>query len=109
MAQSRSIPLIESITFWFCPNCGKEDVTNEQRAHSRMHTCPKMGMLSAPMLLKGTKAKVYSVEREDYVGKDIVRLNDAGRPIMSIVTERENGQDAIVFAPTAVMRASDLK
>lgn len=90
---------------WICPNCGKEDQTREVRPHSRFHICPKMGMLSAPMLPKGQAAKVVAVEREDYVGTEKVRLNAEGRPIMSIVTVRDNGQDAVVFAPTATGRA----
>lgn len=86
---------------WYCPNCGKEDVTHEARPHSRFHTCPRLHGLTAPMLPKGTAAKVEAVEREDYVGREIVRLDNRGRPVMSVVTTRDNGRDTIVFAPTA--------
>jgi hypothetical protein len=41
-----------------------------------------------------------AVEREDYIGTDRVLLHD-GRPIMAVVTERNDGEDRTVFAPTA--------
>lgn len=93
-------PIVTAVHEWYCPNCGATDETTESRPHSRYHTCPKLLMMSAPMLLKGTKAKVEAKEREDYIGNDKVQLFN-GRPIMSIVTTRDNGQDAVVFAPTA--------
>jgi hypothetical protein len=41
------------------------------------------------------------VEREDYVGKEIVRVDANGRPIMAVKTIRNDGEDCHVFAPTA--------
>lgn len=93
-------PIVSATHSWYCPNCGATSITTESRPHSRFHTCPKLLYMSAPMVLAGTKAKVEVKEREDYVGKEDVQLFQ-GRPIMSIVTTRDNGQDAIVFAPTA--------
>jgi len=93
--------LLSTIRHWECPNCHATDTTKEPKPHTRFHSCPKMGGLTAPMIPAGTTAKITSHEREDYVGKDIVRLNDDGRPVMSITTEREEGQDVVVFAPTA--------
>jgi hypothetical protein len=52
------------------------------------------------MVLAGIKADVRTVEREDYIGGDLVQVHE-GRPIMAVVTEREDGQDVTVFAPTA--------
>lgn len=86
---------------WYCPNCRKEDVTHEARPHSRFHTCPKLGGLTAPMLPAGTRAKVVAVEREDYVGRELVQVDAYGRPKAAVVTTRDNGQDVIVFPPTA--------
>jgi hypothetical protein len=100
--------MIETVRHWYCPNCLLEDTTTDPRPHSRFHTCPKMGNLTAPMLPAGTKAKVTAHERDDYVGNDIVRLNDDGRPVMSITTEREDGQDVVVFAPTATASAKEM-
>ncbi len=98
--------IIEAIHDWYCPKCGKTDQTKEARPHTRFHTCPKLGMLTAPLLPAGTKAKVIANERQDYVGGDEVRLDANGRPIMSITTERDDGTDAVVFAPTARARIS---
>ena len=92
---------------WYCPNCHLEDVTHEPRPHTRFHTCPALRGLTAPMLPKGVAAKVEAKEREDYVGKEMVQTDENGRPVMSVVTTRDNGQDVIVFAPTATARAGD--
>lgn len=98
-------PMVGSYTEWFCPNCGATDTTTEARPHARYHTCPKLRYLSAPMVKKGTRARVYLRERDDYVGDELVQLDpELGRPVMSIVTERDEGQDVVVFAPTAVAR-----
>lgn len=94
--------LISAVHDWYCPNCGKRDQTREVRPHTRFHTCPKLRHLTAPMLPAGTKAKVELREREDYVNGELVQLDpERGRPVMSVVTTRDTGQDCIVFAPTA--------
>ena len=87
---------------WYCPACGKEDETFESRPHSRFRQCPKMRGLVTPLLPKGTKAKMEIKERDDYIGAEKVQYDpEHGRPVMSIVTTRDDGQDAVVFAPTA--------
>lgn len=87
---------------WYCPNCDAVDVTHDPRPHTRYHTCPGLRMLSAPMLRRGVQGKVELREREDYVGDEIVtRDPERGRPVMSIVTTRDDGQDTAVFAPAA--------
>ncbi len=97
-----AVPLIRRINRWYCPACRKEDVTTEARPHSRMHVCPAMRSLTVPMLPAGTKAKLELVERQDYIGHEIVQLDpERRRPVQSIVTTRDNGQDATVYAPTA--------
>lgn len=96
-----AIPLISTVRDWYCPNCGKTDQTREARPHTRFHACPKLRGIAAPMLPKGTKAKVEAREREDYVGQEKVQTDAAGRPVMSVVTTRDHGQDVAVFAPTA--------
>ena len=92
---------IDVITRWYCPNCKQEARTLEPKAHTRFHVCPALNGLTAPMVPMGTKAKVERVEREDYVGNDNVQTDAEGRPVMSIVTTRDEGQDAVVFAPAA--------
>lgn len=96
-------PIVQPIHHWYCPNCRLEDVTHEPRPHTRFHICKGLYGLTAPMIPTGTKARVFAVEREDYVGKEHVQLDGRGRPVMSVVTVREDGQDCIAFAPTAVV------
>lgn len=60
----------------------------------------------APLVPAGTAADVRALEREDYVGQeDVVRDSD-GRPVMAVVTERSDGQDVAVYAPTAHLEVS---
>ena len=99
-----TIPLLSTEVFWTCPNCAFEKRTTETRPHLPMHPCAGLRSgLMAPMIRAGTKAKVTAVEREDYLGKESVRLH-RGRPIMALVTTKDNGEDRIVFAPTARVR-----
>ncbi len=88
---------------WYCPNCTEESQTREFRPHSRFHACAGLAGLAAPMLEVGVKAKVEMREREDYIGTEQIRLHE-GRPVMSVVTTRDDGQDVAVFAPTAIGR-----
>ena len=97
------IPILGSETRWYCPNCKKEDVTTKSRPHTRFHACPKLG-ITAPMVKSGTKAKVVAVEREDYVRSEKGLVYRDGRPIMAVVTTRDDGEDRAVFAPTASAR-----
>jgi len=89
---------------WYCPKCHKTDTTTDQhggKPHTRFHTCPKLGFLTAPMLPVGVKGKLEAHVREDYIGNEIVRLDANNHPVMSVVTTRDNGQDCTVYAPTA--------
>jgi hypothetical protein len=85
---------------WSCPNCTVEDVTHDPRPHSRFHVCKGLRGLTAPLVPAGTKAKVEAVERGDYIGAERVRLTD-GRPVMAVITTRDDGQDVTVYAPSA--------
>jgi len=99
------IPILTPTQRWTCPNCPLEEVTHEARPHSRFHACKGLHGLTAPMVPAGTKCKVEVKEREDYIGTDVVRLHE-GRPVMSVVTTRDNGQDVAVFAPAATARST---
>ncbi len=93
--------LLKSSQVWVCPNCHLEE-TLDRVVPNRFHQCPRLRGLTAPLVLKGTAAKVELHEREDYVGGEMVQLDpELHRPVMSIVTTRDNGQDVVVFAPTA--------
>lgn len=88
---------------WWCPNCKVTDtIPHNPAVHVRYHTCPKLRYLSAPMVRRGIAAKVELHERESYVGNELVQYDpEQGRPIVSIETTRDEGNDLIVFAPTA--------
>lgn len=100
--------LLEATRHWVCPNCPLQEVTSEARPHTRFHACPGLRGLTAPMVPAGTKVKVSSVEREDYIANEIVQTDSSGRPVMAVITEREDGNDVTVFAPTATARAKEL-
>lgn len=87
-------------TDWWCPNCTLE-VSVPTPAANRFHACVHLKGLTAPMVPRGVRAKVEAVDRADYVGGEVVQTDGEGRPIMSVVTTRDDGQDVIVFAPTA--------
>lgn len=89
---------------WVCPNCPATDRTVGQP--NRFHDCRGLAGLTSPMVLEGTDCRVIAVERQDYVGGEDVRLDDNGRPVMSVVTEYGDGRnDLVVFAPTAYLNA----
>lgn len=98
-----SVPLLEPPeTRWCCPNCDLQDVTRVAGPHSRMHACRGLKGLTAPMVEAGVKAKVVAVQREDYVGRELVTVDpENGRPVMNVTTVRDDGQDVTVFAPCA--------
>ena len=87
---------------WVCARCDEVRITREHRPHTPFHPCRGLKGLTTPFLPEGTKAKVTPREREDYIGREIVTLDGDQRPIMSVVTEREDGEDCTVYAPCAV-------
>jgi hypothetical protein len=76
-------------------------VTHESQPHTRFHNCRGLAGLSAPMVPAGTRCKVEAVERGDYVRDELVQTDSDGRPVMSVVTTRDDGNDVAVYAPTA--------
>jgi hypothetical protein len=56
------------------------------------------------MVEEGQKVNITSNEREDYIGKEDVQTDAEGRPIMNVIIEREDGQDCVVYAPTAEIK-----
>jgi hypothetical protein len=97
---------ISVLQVWGCPNCGAE-YRSSRILPNRFHVCPKLRYLTAPMVPAGTRAKVELREREDYVNGDTVQLDpELGRPVMSIVTTRDTGQDCVVLAPAATAKGA---
>lgn len=96
-----TVPLLAREHRWTCPNCPATDVTYEATPHSRFHPCAGLKGLTAPMVPVGTRAKVEAVEREDWVGSELVQTDGDGRPIMRVETTRDDGNDIAVLAPCA--------
>lgn len=94
-----TIPLLTREQRWTCPNCDTETVTHDPRANP-FHRCRGLAGLTAPLVPAGTRCKVTAHEREDFIGRESVQLHE-GRPIAQIRTERDEGQDCVVLAPTA--------
>ena len=94
---------------WQCPSCGLQHVTRETRPHTPMHPCPKLAGLAAPFvqvhrgqdLAKGSVVHRV-VERGDWVGKERGIPIAGGKAVMALHTERADGHDTHVFAPTAI-------
>jgi hypothetical protein len=86
---------------WECPNCTDTDVTHEAGPHSRFHSCRGLRGLTAPMVPAGTRCKVEAHERDDYIGKEDVQYDGAGRPVMNVEVTRDDGTDLAVYAPCA--------
>lgn len=94
---------------WVCVrDCGSHARTYDDKLPH--HRCKRMGGLMVALIPVGQKAKVEAIERQDYVGDDIVDYTD-GRVIMSTVVTRDDGQDCTAYAPcaTATIEKGDLR
>ena len=95
------IPILEPKHYWECPNCDQTKTTHEAKPHTAFHICSGLRNITAPFVPVGTKCKVELKEREDYLGDEEVFMSEDGRPVMSVVTTRDDGQDCTVFARCA--------
>lgn len=92
---------------WECLSCDLKQVTREARPHARMHPCKGLAGLTVPMVPAGTRGTHRVHEREDYIGGELVQYAPGtGRPVMSVTTERDDGEDVAVYAPTATMKGA---
>ena len=89
---------------WDCPKCDQAHVTHDNGPGQPFHNCRGLYGLSVPFVPAGTRAKLEAVERDDYVGQELVQVDGRGRPVMAAVITREDGQDRTVYAPTATNR-----
>jgi hypothetical protein len=92
---------------WSCPNCPATYVTHQAAPHTPFHPCAGLRGLTAPFVPAGTRCKVEAVERGDYVNGDLVTVDGAGRPVMSVQVTRDEGTDVAVFAPCATAGRED--
>ena len=88
---------------WYCPNCDAEACTGTTSTDIPFHPCSKLGAIMTPLIRVGEKAKVEAKEREDYIGDEQVQTDANGRPVMSVVVTRDEGQDCTVFPPSATI------
>jgi hypothetical protein len=89
---------------WVCPNCTQTDRTRGKP--NRFHRCRGLAGLLAPMVPDGADCAVEAVERQDYVGRELVTYDGEGRPVMAVVTRRADGSnDVMVNAPAARVEA----
>lgn len=88
---------------WECPECGLTERTRPIPPNaSRMHTCPKLHGLTAPLVLAGSDCRLVAVERGDYLRDEEQRTGDDGRPYMAVETRYADGSnDAHVFPAVA--------
>lgn len=97
-------PILEPpVRRWECQHCNAKDTTRELMPHTRYHTCPGLGGISAPMLLeeKRGKVQVRKVVREDFEGADAgkTQKDEDGVPIMAVETVHDDGRvDRAVLA-----------
>jgi hypothetical protein len=56
------------------------------------------------MIPAGTRCKIEAIDREDYVGDELVQTDGNGRPVMAIRTTRDDGVDCAILAPTATQK-----
>lgn len=102
------IPELSAERHWTCPNCTIAAVTRRPEAPIPFHACKGLNGLNAPLVPDGTRCKVQTIEREDYIGREVVRTDGEGRPVMSVVTTRDDGTDCVIYAPTATAGAMEV-
>ncbi len=95
-----SVPLLHRT--WFCPSCDAAARTVDSK--TPMHPCAGLAGLVAPLLPEGQRGQHTAVEREDWIGRELVQYDGNGRPMMSVRTETEDSLSTTVYAPTATGR-----
>lgn len=103
-----NVPILEvQPTFWYCPACHREDATKIAAPHSHYHQCAKLKGAWVPFVEQGVKAGIRVNRRGDYVGNDLVTVDGEGQPVMSVTTQRNDGEDCTIFAPCATAKIGD--
>lgn len=93
--------MLDPTRYWYCPECPIQHVTKILQPCSPLHFCTSSTMRGAmtPLVERGVKARLRINRREDYQGTDILTTDGEGRPVMSITTQRDDGEDCHAFAP----------
>jgi len=97
------VPILGAAQVWECPGgrCTTKARTAKPGASAPSHRCRGLAGLVVPMVPEGTKAEARPIERQDYIGADLVQADGNGRPVMAVETVRDDGQDVAVYAPVA--------
>lgn len=74
----------------------------------RFHPCPAQGGLTTPLKPAGVRCRVRAVDRDDYVGREIVQRGRDGQQPMAFVTDRDDGNDCVALAPMATATREDI-
>lgn len=87
---------------WQCNSCGRLHVTqaSNEGVQTPMHQCAALAGTWVPFVPGNTDGVLRLEVRQDYVGKDTPFVDANGRPIMSVYTMREDGEDCHILAPT---------
>jgi len=96
--------LLDAWQDWECPQCGAGERVKPPLPPNgtRLHTCPKLHYLTVPLVLAGSDCTIRATEREDYLGREVQRTGDDGKPYMNVITEHGDGHtDLAVFSPVA--------
>jgi hypothetical protein len=99
--------LLAAYQDWHCPACGHAERTRPYPPNTaRLHVCPRLGMISAPLARAGTDCTIIANVREDYLAGEIQESTEDGRPIMGVsVVYADGHNDLVVKAPLAVVEA----
>lgn len=92
---------------WECTHqhCPSSAITRDGRS-TPMHYCRGARGLLVPLVPAGARGEHRVVEREDWVGDEMVQLDpEKGRPVMAVETTTDRGRDCTVYAPTAAIAA----
>jgi hypothetical protein len=97
--------VIDAQRRWQCNTCGRLHVTqaSTEGVQTPLHQCAALAGTWVPFVPAGSGAVIRVEERQDYIGKDTVFHDTNGRPIMSVYTMREDGEDCHILAPTTNM------
>jgi len=94
--------LLDAWQDWECPNCHLTERTRPLPPNaSRMHNCPKLHGLTAPLVRTGSDCTLVAVERGDYLNGETQRRGDDGKPYMAVRVERADGSNDVVVFPGA--------
>ena len=96
--------LLDAWQDWECPACHLTERTRPLPPNaSRMHDCPKLHGLTAPLVRAGTDCQLVAVERGDYLRGAAQRTGDDGRPYMAVETRHGDGHtDRAAFPEVAI-------